>query len=131
MRRVAIVAGLIALAMASALAPLSAKGVSPAQLVDAGWDCFIPLPGDHVHCSRPGGLAEVLDGAAKTMTFLVFQTDDPLAEDAPFLGTELIVRADVFKGQPCPTDPPSNEYTYLLPLLGLDYYACHRYDSAF
>lgn len=58
------------------------------------------------------------------MTFLVFH-------ESEFLGTELIVRADLFNGQPCPTDPPSRQYTHLLPLLGLDYYACHRYDSSF
>jgi len=65
------------------------------------------------------------------MTFVVFQTTDPTAGDAPFLGTEIIVRDDLFNGQPCPTDPPSREYTHLLPLIGLDYWACHSYDSAF
>jgi hypothetical protein len=131
MRRIAIVAGVLVVALVGVVASSSAKGVNPGHLVEQGWDCFVPLPGDNVHCSRPGGLAGVLDGSARTMTFLVFETDDPAAEDAPFLGTELIVRADAFNGQPCPTDPPSKEYTYLLPLLGLDYYACHRYDSGF
>ncbi len=60
------------------------------------------------------------------MIFLVFR-----ASNGDFIGTEHIVRADLFNGQPCPTDPPSRQYTYLLPLLGLDYYACHRYDSSF
>ena len=50
-----------------------------------------------------------------------------------FLGTEFNVRGDIFHGQPCPTDPPDYEYTYLrplfLPVFDLDYYACHRYDS--
>lgn len=104
----------------------SADGVSPAQLEQAGWDCIVPLPGDNLHCAPPGGLGRVLAGTAETMTFLVFRTDD-----GAFLGTELIVRADLFNGQPCPTDPPSGQYTYLFPLLGLDYYACHRYDSGF
>jgi hypothetical protein len=128
--------GLIALGVLFVLAlamgqSATAQGVSPARLTKAGWDCFVPMEGDVVHCAPPGGLARVLSGDANTMTFLVFGTTDPTAAQAPFLGTELIVRADVFNGQPCPQDPPSMQYTYLLPLLGLDYYACHHYDSPF
>jgi hypothetical protein len=40
------------------------------------------------------------------MTFLVF---DPSGEK--FLGTEFNIRGDIFNGQPCPTDPPTYEYT--------------------
>jgi len=43
----------------------------------------------------------------------------------------MLVHVDVFKGEPCPTDPPSQEYTDLRPILGLPYFACHRYDSPF
>lgn len=131
MRRAALAACVIAGVLALAVAPAAAGGVSPAQLQRAGWDCLIPLPGDDVHCTGPGSLGEVLAGTARTATFLVFDTQDPQSEDAPLLGTELIIRSDLFHGQPCPTDPPSEEYTYLLPLLGLDYWACHRYDSEF
>ena len=121
----AVVLAVLALAAPSA----SAGSVSPAKLVKAGWDCLFVLGA--VHCAPPGGLARVVDGSAETMTFVVFRTTDPTAGDAPFLGIEIIVRDDLFNGQPCPTDPPSGEYTYLLPLIGLDYWACHRYDSAF
>ncbi len=131
MRRIAIAASLLTALMGLAVRPASAGGVNPAQLQKAGWDCIIPLPGDDVHCSTPGALGEVLAGTANTATFLVFDTQDLQSNDAPLLGTELIVRNDRFHGQPCPTDPPSKQYTYLLPLLALDYWACHRYDSEF
>ena len=124
MRRVMIILALLATVATLATPPALAHGMSPAQLGDAGWDCPVVLGA--IHCAPPGGLARVVSGEADTMSFLVFRTSD-----AEFLGTELIVRADLFIGQPCPTDPPSRQYTYLLPLLGLDYYACHRYDSSF
>ncbi len=105
----------------------SAKGPDWTQLDEQGWDC--PVVFGAVHCAPPGGLARVGSGEAETMTFLVFSTSD-----GSFRGTELIVRADIFNGQPCPTDPPSRQYTYLNAGphdIGLDYYACHRYDSSF
>ena len=123
MRRVMIIGVLLSALSAVASPAASAGGVNPAQLASAGWDCIVVLGA--VHCAPPGGLARVLSGEAETMSFLVFQTTD-----GEFLGTELIVRADLFGGQPCPTDPPG-QYTHLLLLLGLDYYACHRYDSSF
>jgi hypothetical protein len=124
MRRLTVFIAAIALTLALA-APAAAGGaVSQAKLQKAGWDC--PLVLGAIHCAPPGGLARVLSGEARTMSFLVFSTSD-----GAFLGKELIVRADLFNGQPCPTDPPSRQYTYLKPLIGLDYYACHRYDSSF
>ncbi len=129
MRRFTIIAGMVTALVTLGASPASPHGVSPAQLGQAGWGCAFVLGA--VHCARPGGFEAVVAGTAETMTFLVFQTANPQAEEAPFLGTEFIVRADLFRGQPCPTDPPSGQYTYLSPLLDLDYYACHRYDSSF
>lgn len=124
MRRIFIIAALLGAVMAFATAAASAERVSAAQLEKAGWDC--PFVLGAVHCAPPGGLARAVSGEAETMSFLVFRQSD-----GAFIGTELIVRADVFNGQPCPTDPPGGEYTWLKPLIGLDYYACHRYDSSF
>jgi hypothetical protein len=98
-----------------------AHGISPAQLSDHGWNCF-DVPGLGVHCQPPG------DGSSSaTLTFLYFDTSDPNDEDAPFLGTEILVRADLYNGQPCPQEG-LDEYTGL-DLFGgpeVDYYACHR-----
>ena len=121
---IAALAGVLGTLVATAA---SARGPSWQQLDKQGWDC--PVVFGAVHCAPPGGLARVGSGEAETMTFLVFSTSD-----GSFLGTELIVRSDIFNGQPCPTDPPSREYTYLNAPphdIDLDYYACHRYDSSF
>jgi hypothetical protein len=90
-------------------APSSAsEGVNPKTLSDAGWSCQDVVHA--VHCD----------------------TRDPADPNAPLLGTEFNIRGDLFppEGRPCPTDPPSGEYTYL-PNIGvpIDYYACHRFDS--
>jgi hypothetical protein len=112
-----------------------ADGVSPAKLREAGWDCFLPEPpadpdfNRNVHCSPPGQLEGIFSGTAETGMFLAFSTEDPSAESAPLLGTERLIRADKFHGQPCPTDAPSYEYSHLGPLFGLDYYICHSFDS--
>ncbi|MGI8797193.1 MAG: hypothetical protein ACR2IR_11535 [Acidimicrobiia bacterium] len=108
--------------------PWAANGVSPAALDAVGWDCLYVVHA--VHCAGPGVLASVTSGDAETFTVLVFDTTDPASTDAPFLGTEFNIRADLFQGQPCPTDPPSRQYTYL-PDIGVpfEYYGCHRFDS--
>jgi len=124
LRLMIIIAVLSAIVAVGTGAGASAQGVSQAEIEGAGWDC--PEVLGAIHCAPPGGLASVLTGEAKTMTFLVFSTSD-----GEFLGTEQIIRADLFHGQPCPTDPPSREYTDLGPLLEIPYFACHRYDSSF
>jgi hypothetical protein len=109
--------------------PWAANGVSPARLQAAGWDCIYAVHA--VHCAAAGVLEDVSTGAAETFTVLVFDTTDPGSADASsFLGTEFNIRADLFHGQPCPSDPPTREYTYL-PDIGVpfEYYGCHRFDS--
>jgi hypothetical protein len=109
-------------------ASTSASGVSPATLTRAGWDCLFVVHA--VHCLRPGAFDAIGAGTAVTFSVLVFDTEDPTSTNAPLLGTEFNIRADHFHGQPCPTDPPSRQYTYL-PTIGvpIDFYACHRFDS--
>lgn len=101
---------------------------SPAALHAEGWDCLYVVHA--VHCAEPGALATITSGTAEKFTVLVFDTMDPESSDAPFLGKEVNIRADLFQGQPCPTDPPSRQYTYL-PDIGVpfEYYGCHRFDS--
>ena len=130
MRRLLIAAVLAVLAVLPASAA-SAQGVSPAQLQRAGWDCFLP-PLDfnpNVHCAPPGQLAGIISGEAAGATLFAFATTDLGATDAPLLGTERLIRADLFHGQPCPTDPPSFQYSWLYPRFAWDYYICHTFDS--
>jgi hypothetical protein len=65
---------------------------------------------------------------------LVFDTNDPGATDAAFLGTEQNLRVDIYERSrpPCPQDPDGQEWTDLRPTpLQLPYYACHHFDSPF
>ncbi len=111
--------------------PATAGGNSPAHLGDKGWACPVLL--GFVHCLPPG--TSLKDASSPSLTALVFDTDNPAATDAAFLGMEHVLRADVFeKGgrPPCPQDPPTFEYRDLRTTpLGIPYYACHRYDSSF
>ena len=127
---VAVVIAAVAATAAQAQGSSQARGSSPAQLTRAGWSCFLPPPfNPNVHCAPPNQLQGVVSGRAAAATFLVFRTDDVNSESAPFVGTERLIREDLFHGQPCPTDPPSYRYSWLFPRFGWDYYICHTFDS--
>ena len=120
----ALIAGLLATAALAASASPAAAATAP-QLEKAGWTCITPLPfADDQHCFGPKGFERLITGEARAVKAKVFDATGQVYE-----GTELNVRGDVFNGQPCPTDPPTFEYTYLGPVFGLDYWACHRFDS--
>ena len=113
------------------VAPSFSKRNSPAQLAEAGWACPVLLGA--VHCLPPG--TSLRAPASPSITALVFEGTDSTATEATFLGTEHVLRADVFeKGgrPPCPQDPPTFEYRDLRTTdLGIPFYACHHYDSSF
>lgn len=116
------VAGTLALTLA---APAAAHGLNPHRLYLAGWNCF-NVEGLGVHCTPPGDPA-----SSATLTLLVFDTADPHATDAPFAGTELLIRADLYHGQPCATDGGGEYHPLDLDGSGsIDYYACHHYSTS-
>lgn len=124
-RRLSVIAAALGLAWAAGSPTVaSAQGLSFADLQNAGWDCVDV--GGATHCFEPGGLAGLLTGEAEVVTALAFSNTD-----GHFLGVEQNLHADLFHGQPCPTDPPGRQYTDLMPLFGVPYFACHRYDSPF
>jgi hypothetical protein len=141
MRRLITIATLFGVVSLAIAVSATAAGVSPAQLQRAGWDCI--YPGDfnpNVHCFPPGRLEGVEAGTAASALLVAFATPDVNAEEAPLLGTERMIRADLFHGQPCPTDPPGGppgaatspplyEWSWLYPRFGWDYYICHTFDS--
>jgi hypothetical protein len=124
MRRTLVSTLLVAAILLSFAAPVGAARVNPVSLTDAGWTCA-PVLGA-VHCFPTGQGA-----TTATISALVFAGTDPTSAKAAFLGAEHLIRADLFAGQPCPTDPPTFQYTDLRPIAGLPYFACHTYDSAF
>ena len=109
-----------AISMAAPFAPAQAGGLTPAQLVEAGWTCF-DAGALGVHCAPPKKWPPN-DPAVQLLYF--FDLHDPNSEVAGFSGTETLIRSDIYKGQPCPTED-QDEYTDL-GFLGLDYFACHR-----
>lgn len=62
------------------------------------------------------------DASDATIPLKVYDTQDPTAEQAPFLGTEILIREGLYHGQPCPQEG-LEEYE----LLPNGYYACHHY----
>jgi hypothetical protein len=129
MRRLLSILAIAGLLLA-APAPASAR-VSPAGLQEAGWECILPPPefNPYVHCVPADQLAGIISGHSAMVTMLTFRTSDMTATDAELLGTERMIRADLFHGQPCPTDPPGYTYSWLFPRFGWDYYICHTFDS--
>jgi hypothetical protein len=103
-------------------------GLSPKQLNDHGWTCFNvdvpPSPPLGVHCAAPGQEWPPTGPTVQLLYF--FNTTDPASDVPDFTGTETLIRADIFNGQPCPTEP-SGQFTFL-PTIGipLNYYGCHR-----
>jgi hypothetical protein len=100
-------------------------GNNPASLGDAGWMC-VNVPGLGVHCFAPGAFK-----ASASVPVKVFDTDNPDAEHAKYLGTEILILDDLYHGQPCATDS-GDEYHFLpadeSPFL-VDYRACHHYSN--
>jgi hypothetical protein len=111
-----------AVVLAGAVSGASRYTLSQAQA--AGWDCEpLVLIGGHYHCSPPGkeGVLEIIDGTA-TSPSIVHQV---FGADGSFAGSETLIRADLFAGQPCPTD----EWLPVPPWLpNPTYYACHHFD---
>ena len=97
-----------------------------AQAVAAGWDCSpnITILG-YFHCAAPGkpALLDLITGAANppTLGLRVYDGSTQL-----LAGTEALIRADLFSGQPCPRDGGSWSF---LDFAGADYYGCHHFDS--
>ena len=118
-----LLAALLLGGMLGSASPAAASGArSLDQALANGWNCEpLILLGGHYHCSPPGrpGVADILAGTnVASITHQVFRADGSLA------GTELLIRVDLFAGQPCPTD----EWLPVPPFGPTEYWACHRFD---
>jgi hypothetical protein len=118
--------GLLIAVVATAAAVVGSAGGGGsrtlAQAQAAGWDCNpLVLIGGHYHCSPPGrpSVADIIAG-----------TDLPSVEhqvflpDGMFAGTEILIRADLYERQPCPTD----QWLPVPPAGPVQYHACHHFD---
>ncbi len=104
MRRTRFIVALTALAAAASLvaaAPATAEGVTPEQLQADGWTCFVPPPfPDTTVCGNPAhGLPPVPadPNGRPSYSFLFFGRGT-----GEFRGTIHMIRADLYRGQPCP-----------------------------
>ncbi len=92
------------------------------QAIANGWDCNpLILIGGHYHCSPPGrpSVADIIAGTdVATVEHQVFEPD------GRFAGTETLIRADLYAGQPCPTD----QWLPVPPFGPVQYYACHHFE---
>ena len=127
MRRIITLIPVLAALIVAAVAVVSTAGGAGrhtlAQADAAGWDCNpLILIGGHYHCSPPGvpSVGDIIAGTANTPS-IVHQVFRP---DGRFAGTETLIRADLFAGQPCPTD----QWLPVPPWLPTPaYYACHHF----
>ena len=122
-KKVSSVFVLLALLVMTVTSVVYAQGNSPAQLSSAGWFCT-DVPGLGVHCFAPGA-----SRSSASIQVKVFGTDEPTSTDAPFLGTEILIRADLYAGQLC-TQDGGGEYHLLAGAFPDDYRACHFYDTS-
>ena len=127
MRRITVfIVVVVAIAASATVVVGAASGTANrtlAQAQAAGWDCNpLVLIGGHYHCSPPGrpSVADIIAGT--DVPSVVHQVFLP---DGRFAGTEILIRADLYAGQPCPTD----QWLPVPPWLPFpQYYACHHFD---
>lgn len=108
----------LSIALLTSLALLASTpalgGVTATKLEQAGYACFNSGPSNWIHCLRPGKFG------FPSVPVKVFSEDGN-----EFLGTEQLLRYDVYKGQPCPQDE-LDEWDYLG---DPPYYACHHFHT--
>ena len=102
------------------------------NLARAGWTCFEHL--DAWHCGP--NVDDILAGAEPDTVMLMTWGFDENGEPTEFLGTELLVHADIYNGQPCPQDPRDDlggapgAYIDVADLgVPMPYFVCHHFDS--
>jgi hypothetical protein len=119
-------AGTVAALLAVTAAPSSAEGVTPGQLMQAGWTCIQPGADlTRMICAPPGVGLPPLPGTpgfanrGPSYEFLVFE----FATGA-FIGTQHLLRPDIYEQgtPPCPQQP-GGEYIYIP---RNDLWACFR-----
>jgi hypothetical protein len=120
-RRIRVSLALVIAAASISLAAVgaaTAKGVTPDQLIAAGWTCFLDPGAPRTVCSDPGHGRPVPGdpNAPPSYNFKLFSLD------GSFIGTSHLIRADLYRGQPCP--PTGASYFFIQPI---GYYRCEHF----
>ena len=74
----------------------TAQGISPDQLMAAGWTCFTDPAAPRTVCSDPGHGRPIPNGAPSYNLKLFTRPE------GEFIGTSHLIRADLYSQQPCP-----------------------------
>jgi hypothetical protein len=108
----------IGLGVVVAVGGATAKSVTPEQLITAGWTCFLDPGAPRTVCSDPGHGRPVPGdpNAPPTYNFKLFTLD------GTFIGTSHLIRADLYRGQPCPRS--GGLYLFIPPI---GYYRCEHF----
>jgi len=91
-----LVAVVLSLGMVTAA---SADGLTPSQLINAGWTCFNDPGAPRIVCSDPGHGRPVIPpppDRPASYNFKIFSLG------GTFVGTLHLIRDDLYHGQPCP-----------------------------
>jgi hypothetical protein len=96
----------------------TAQGISPEQLMAAGWTCFTDPAAPRTVCSDPGHGRPIPNdpNAPPSYNFKLFTLQ------GEFIGTSHLIRADLYRGQPCP--PTGAPYLFIPPI---GYYRCEHF----
>ena len=90
-------AAIFAVALVTVMSSTSVSAARPghtaSQMLDAGYICFPAGPANWTHCLNPRLLGN------PAVSVKVFSVDG-----SEFLGTEQLMRYDIYSGQPCPQD---------------------------
>ena len=89
-------------------------GHTAGQMVQAGYFCFNAGPSNWTHCLNPLLLGN------PAVQVKVFSEDG-----SQFLGTEQLIRYDIYSGQPCPQDG-IDQWDFLG---DPPYFACHHFNT--
>jgi hypothetical protein len=108
----------IGLGVLVAVGGATARSVTPEQLIAAGWTCFLDPGAPRTVCSDPGHGRPVPGdpNAPPTYNFKLFTLD------GTFIGTSHLIRADLYRGQPCPLS--GGLYLFIPPI---GYYRCEHF----
>ena len=109
----------VLISMVFAFSALAASNTASAdntsdKLASAGFYCVNAGPSNFLHCLRLNHFGN------PSVPVMVYSEDGK-----QFLGTELLLRPDIYAGQPCPQDS-GDLWDYNA---DLDYMACHHFET--
>jgi hypothetical protein len=119
-RKILLAIAAVAALSGGVVAAATATGITPTQLTAAGWTCFLDPGAPRIVCSDPGhGRPPVPPdpNGAPSYNFKIFGLD------GSFTGTAHLIRADLYRGQPCP-QTGGGPYFFIAPI---GYYRCEHF----